>query len=260
MALSTIFVDHFKTRGDKVLKLPQFKVDSSEDSKNKKQFLNNQSLWYVDASVSETYSHEADMTDNPVEKGIDVTDHYSPRPVEITMKMMQSETPLGIQSLLAGAKAGIGQFGGKQIFNSGAGREIGGIAPSVARLINKAYHPETDVKTRVATCYELFKGLIEDKQRLTITTGLSVYSNMMIKSLTVNRDKGTGEALDFTVTLKQVIIIQSETIKLPRITVKENNDRASGKDNKGQQSAKKVPEKKQSVGFKIFQIAKTRLL
>jgi len=54
----------------------------------------------VDASISEDHGAEVATTDNPVEVGVDVTDHARPMPRTFTMTGVVSDTPL-VQGLSA---------------------------------------------------------------------------------------------------------------------------------------------------------------
>lgn len=49
----------------------------------------------IDAEVSSDHTFEAEVTDHPVEKGADVTDHNRPRPIVVTVEGIVSATPLG---------------------------------------------------------------------------------------------------------------------------------------------------------------------
>lgn len=245
MALSTIFVDYNRSKhGDGV---PKFQLPTSFDDANLVQYLTDSKAFLVDASIQETYSHEAEITDNNVEKGLSVNDHYNPKPVVITMQLLHSEYPIGLDSLAKGTITGAGQLAGQQIFQrvglGSLGREAGGVAYSAQSLIRQSMakkDPKKSAQTRVQSTYELFETFIQKKVILSVVTGLKEYKNLMIKTMTVNRDRSTGASLSFTVVLQQVRIIESSTIKLPKTKIKKDGDRQTAKENKGDTSEKPV--------------------
>lgn len=49
----------------------------------------------LDASVNETHSFESEVTDHPVEKGADVTDHVRARPIMLMIEGVVSDSPIG---------------------------------------------------------------------------------------------------------------------------------------------------------------------
>ena len=48
----------------------------------------------VDATIEEVHTAEVDTTENPVEQGVDVTDHARPKPRPLQMEGIVSDTPL----------------------------------------------------------------------------------------------------------------------------------------------------------------------
>lgn len=240
MALSTIFTD-FNSRKNNI-GFPKFRMDYSSDDKSVLQYLDRSNTFIIDASISELYTHEAELSDDAVERGLNVTDHYNPKPVVVTMKMLHSEYPIGLDSLASGLATSAGQFASKNFLQNSIGQEAGGVAagaagaPALLGLVNK----KSDARTRVATTYELFSALIEAKAVITVVTGLKEYKDMMIKSMVVSRDKSSGQALDFTVTLQRVRFVDSKTLKLPKIKNKSTNNRASGKTDAGKESGKEI--------------------
>ena len=54
----------------------------------------------------------------------------------------------------------------------------------------------------------------QDKQLLDVTTGKRLYKNMLIRSLEVTTDRTTENVLSATVTLREVIITQTKSIKV----------------------------------------------
>ncbi|HIH4124411.1 TPA: phage baseplate protein, partial [Klebsiella pneumoniae] len=60
---------------------------------------------------------------------------------------------------------------------------------------------------------ELLK-MQQEKQLLNVTTGKRLYKNMLIRALEVTTDRTTENVLSATVTLREVIITQTKSIKV----------------------------------------------
>lgn len=69
---------------------------------------------------------------------------------------------------------------------------------------------------RVLDAYKTFLDLIDNKIPVIVTTGLKVYENMIIENLTVDRDRTNGASLVFSATLKEIIIVSSQSTQIPK--------------------------------------------
>lgn len=49
----------------------------------------------IDAALTENHSYSSDVTEHPVEKGADITDHVRAKPPTITIEGIVSDTPVG---------------------------------------------------------------------------------------------------------------------------------------------------------------------
>jgi hypothetical protein len=56
----------------------------------------------LDASLSEDHASEVELTDNPVETGVNITDHKRKKPAQVTIVGVISNTPLEFLSFLSG--------------------------------------------------------------------------------------------------------------------------------------------------------------
>lgn len=78
----------------------------------------------------------------------------------------------------------------------------------------------TDVSgsfSRVIDGYEKLSSLMEDRELITVVTGLKVYSNMAITNFVVRRNARDGGSLMFNMNFEQVIVIDSQAIFIPNI-------------------------------------------
>lgn len=157
----------------------------------------------IDAALKEEHAREAIVTEYPIEEGSDVTDHVLPKPKRYSLDGVVSDTPMG---------------GMREIrANQGAfveGETTFGVKPSDDAL---------------AKLEEIF----ENRKAVTIETELKTYENMFMESLSVPRDKETGEALRFSAKFKQGKFIKNE-----RTTVRVAVPRAAKKVNRGNKPAK----------------------
>lgn len=112
----------------------------------------------LDATVSEQHAGEVDVTEDQVEVGANIVDHARPKPEQLTIEGVVTNTPL---------------------------------APRVRAL---------DPEIAYAKLRE-----IKDKTKLvSIITPLRTYDNMLMTSLSVPRDRRTGDALRFTASFREV--------------------------------------------------------
>jgi hypothetical protein len=239
MALTSLFVKN--PQG------PRFNIDNF--LKREGQVL--EQNFEVDCSVSEQYEHTADITSNPVERGLDVNDHYNPRPVRITLEMVHSDSPIKISNLVSGLVTNAGQTIGANVIGGGAGRIVGGVGASygfgaLASLVTK------QSLNRSQTAYQQFVNMMNNGSVFTLITGLDVYPDMMVENITVNRVRNTGKALSFSVTAKRIRFVNSEEIEAPRIANLAVNDRVQKKTETGKQAAKQPSPQRTSIVGSVF--------
>ncbi len=138
----------------------------------------------LDAAVKEEHTSENDVTENPVERGSATTDHIRPKPEELTIEGVVSNTPLNsFQTNRAVTYEGV-------TFTSNATTNIARGMPGNAEA---AYAKLLDLRN---------KGNL-----ITVVTALRTYDNMAVLSVKVPRDKDTGDILKFEIKLKQVRIV-----------------------------------------------------
>lgn len=137
-----------------------------------------------DASVNEVHSDEAEITDHPIEEGSIVSDHIRKKPASIEINGLVTNTPI---TFLASV------FGKSPLVNN--------IVPSLGTRVNDAYE-------------ELLR-VMEAGETVDVITSLRDYENMAITSMTVNRNAQTGNVLDCTISLREIIIANSLTMDIP---------------------------------------------
>jgi hypothetical protein len=131
----------------------------------------------VDATLEEIGTDLLQITEHPVEAGANITDHSFYRPAELVMHCGWSN---------ANIKAALG-VSGNQPFAGGA-------------LNNDDY---------VSSVYSQLISLQQSLQPFHVFTTIRQYSNMLITSLSLTRDKKTSQALMITVTMRQIITVST---------------------------------------------------
>jgi hypothetical protein len=138
-------------------------------------------LVQFDCILSETHSGDATVSDHPVEEGSDITDHIRALPEELELNGLVSDTPISL----------------KYPEKSPVSTDL---APTLKR-VDAAYAALQDAKN---------KG-----EPVDVITSLRKYSNMAITAFSVTKDAANGNVLNCTLSLRQIIIAKTQTVKLP---------------------------------------------
>lgn len=130
-----------------------------------------------DVVISEKHSDALEITEHPVEDKAPVADHAFRRPSEVVM--------------------GVGFAGGGSLLDLLDTSAIGlslGISPK-----------ET---------YQELIDLQRSRVPFSVTTGKRIYTNMLIRVLDVTTDKTTENVLSATLTLREVLITQTQSVNV----------------------------------------------
>lgn len=196
-----------------------------------------------DAVVQYQHDDTAEPTENPVEEGAPIVDHVDVKAAELTLKILHSETPISFVNQLGGlaaAAAGTvadrksGPFA-KAVATAGAGALFGVLTSLGGSNVKKAYDYLLDTQQR--------------RIPFTVVTGLRRYENMVITSISVNKDVKTGQALDVTVKLKQIRLVKNEKIFVPNTSASSDT---SGRQKLGKKESGEADDRKSSLARKIF--------
>jgi len=98
--------------------------------------------------------------------------------------------------------------------------------------------PEPD---RDILLHQQLRDMQKRKEPVTVVTGLDVYDNMVIKTISTGRDRSTGQALPIAINLTEVIIANQEVVTVPASVLAARAKR-SGKSKKdgGKQSTEEL--------------------
>lgn len=131
----------------------------------------------VDATLEEIGNDTLQITEHPVQSGANITDHAFYKPAELIMHCGWSNaTALFATSV-----------GGNQTFAGGS-------------LVRDDY---------VSSIYSQLIALQQSLQPFSVVTTIRLYNNMVITSISLTRDKKTSQALMVTITMRQVIIVNT---------------------------------------------------
>lgn len=153
-----------------------------------------------DAVFEETHEADLEVTDNPVETGVVVSDHAFMKPLRVKISAGVSDTPLAVVT--------------DDPFASDAGRS------------RRAFELLTELQRRA--------------EPFAVQTGLKLYENMVCTSIRTSQDKDSSGALLFDAELREVIIVKTETVKYPPRKPGATQRQAGPKKHKGEQQGKEV--------------------
>lgn len=163
----------------------------------------------LDAVLSETHNNQVRLTKNPVELGADITDHAVIEPKKINIVAQVSDTPLGTAA-------------------------FGQIVDLVTGLFGTATSQNI---TRSNAAYNAMVQLMEEREPIEVQTKLKLYQDMVITSLSVTQDKNTSRIVLMNIGLEEVLITESQIVKLDPEQLQEGSTReqATSAEKKGRQ-------------------------
>lgn len=127
----------------------------------------------VDATIREQHEYFSQVAEHPIETGSEVGDHILNEPVRLTMEGEVSDTPVQI-------------LGGVLSENTG---------------------------DRKLEAFDTLRRLRANRQPIDVVTGLAVYRNMVISSMTFPRDARTGRRLQFIIEFRQLEFVETQVIR-----------------------------------------------
>lgn len=130
---------------------------------------------FADVVIEEQHTDELNITDHPVEKGSNISDHAYLAPPEVTMELGWSESAGRLNSLLG---------------NGFIGSALNSIS--------------------LVAIYQGLLALQGNKTLLVVSTGKRLYKDMLIKSLSVTTDADTENCLMVKVTFRKVFIATTQ--------------------------------------------------
>ena len=153
---------------------------------------------------------ETEVVDNPVETGVSISDHAFDRPVKLTITAAVSDI-------------------------NPPGKDLDMF--------------ELDGPSRSIAAYAWLNQVRKAHEPFSVQTGLDLYPSMLITSFRTKQDKDTSRILKFTVELREIVFVYTQTVLYPAKEPKAKRNVAPKKSNGEQASddltdAEKVKAKK----------------
>jgi hypothetical protein len=143
----------------------------------------------VQTTIEEAMTDSLDITENPVEQGADITDHAYVKPSNLVMRCGWSNS-----NPSAALNAVVSLFTGGSL----------------------------SVHDYVSSVYAQLLALQQSRQPFTVSTSIRLYQNMLMPTIALTRDKTNSQALMVTVTMKNVLLVSTQTTTLPPVTSQAN--------------------------------------
>lgn len=202
-----------------------------------------------DLEISENHSIEAQVSEHPIEDGSVVSDHVRILPRKGSIVGLVTNHPLVSPSTPLPAEfvekvTRIGHPGWLQSLANQYTTE----EPLTAKDFESVPRLAPGENNRARNAWELFKGLVSNRQPVTIMTGVEKYADVIVTKVSTSREARTGDALRFAVefqeikfvTLTEIAITAATKAPLPSVPVaKASKGKTGGK----QSSTQKVPNK-----------------
>lgn len=170
----------------------------------------------LDGVIEEVHDNSIRLTQNPIENGVDITDHAIVLPKKLRVRAVVTDTPLRSAALTQIVDNITGLFGTSTSGN-------------VTRSVNG---------------YNAMVALMESREPITVVTRLVTYNDMLITSVGTSQDKDTSRAAFLNMELEQVVITSSEISATSSDNLAPDGTRrnASPEVNKGRQPNTETPE------------------
>ncbi len=176
----------------------------------------------LDCSVREVHSVTGEVSDHPLESGVDAVDNYRvlPRAVQITGVITNS--PLSTE------------YPGASVINSAIG------------LINGDEDPS-------ANAWQEFNRFFDEAVVLQIETSLHRYPTMVLTGLETTRDAGTSNGLHFVASAREVQFVATEEGDALALPVSPTGQAVKSAGKATNSDANPAQAKKSSALLKLFQ-------
>ena len=191
-----------------------------------------------DTVVSESHVSELEISTHPVETGLDITDNLVVRPKSLVVEGIISPN-----------------FNNEFIdwgFQGAAQGIAGYILPGVTQ-------------SKPKDAWEALLQLQASGERVEVQTGLFLYKNMVLASVSSTQNKETSRLLRFSAVLQEILVVSSERVEVSVTspvstsrseTARTNgstNDRVADKSQQGTQSAAAASESSGSILNSIYE-------
>jgi hypothetical protein len=155
----------------------------------------------IDAFLTETYQFTNEVTDVPVEEGVNITDHVVEKADAIQVSAFIGQTEFEAYS---------------------------GDTPEDLNSLSGF-----DQKQRIIEVYKKLLKLKRDREPVTVVMGLDTFKNMIITSFNIGRDAETGADLAFDMSFSELKIVKSQSVEINSAQIAKGNDQAQNTQDRG---------------------------
>lgn len=208
---------------------------------------------FVDAVIRENPVSSAEVTTDPVEKGVAITDHVIPNPDTLALDCVVSNQPLETpRSHMQGITGTVRPLELAPHLGEANPRESGGLfglipAPPRASAANVLQFSGSFDRARAV--YEEIRGLVRRGEVVRLVTGWKEYPSFVLRELSQAREASTGDSLVFTLNAVEIVIVETRIVQVPTA-----ERRGQKKQSRGVQAPKPV-EENTSMATKLKQKA-----
>ncbi|BBO74395.1 hypothetical protein DSCW_18120 [Desulfosarcina widdelii] len=202
-------------------------------------------LLQVDCTHSERFSLDAHATAHAVEDGSEISDHIIQKGRTLNIDGSVSDSPINLTTAMIGNAAGI--VGG--IF-SGPAKTV---ATAAAVILGNRMVAASPKPARAAL--DVFEEIYEKKVLLTIVSGLATFTNMVMERFSPLRTAQNAGALVFSASFREVRIVNSETVAVPREALSEDTrDLGSSEKQAGRQQSSTLSDAEEKYASWLYQL------
>ncbi len=164
----------------------------------------------IDAVMTETHTMTAQISENEIEDDGTLVDNYKIMPKKVQLNCIISDVPISLEDSLLNAPT---SFLSSRLGGLGTLAAQAGLGILSQELLKKS-------KSRQHDNLKKIEEFMENRARLTVSTGLKIYQNMMIENVSFPKNAKIGDSLQFDISLKEVRIVESKTVALPEVKTK----------------------------------------
>lgn len=160
-------------------------------------------------TIEEVHTDELEITDHPVQQGAAIADHAFKLPAEVVIKMGWSNSPSQSNGLINSA-----------LSLAAANSPTVNALANIAEIGSAAYSVLSGGATGnlMNDIYNQLLWLQQSRAIFDVYTTRRKYSSMVCKSLSVQNDYKTSNSLFVTMTCKQVILVNTQTVQISQDT------------------------------------------
>ena len=187
----------------------------------------------LDATIQEEQTYNNEVTEFPIEDGSSISDHIRQNPDEFSIVGFVTNTPINTL----------------QKNNSEVVKKVDGeVEIKNLQRSDSVNNVELAFDSLLKISGRKIDGSNTEPEIITIVSGLRVFSNMAMTSLSIPRNAKTGQVIEFTAKFKKITKKNTETIEIPHPATADKDKTQSTVD-KGQQNTKEVSEEKKDISY-----------